>query len=513
MKTIYSILLLVFCAGTSLAQISPQSKKITNLFFQDLDSLQNHTPALQKKRGFTNYEELIDFLNQLKAKQPDWVTIKYIGESQNGLAIPLVRINTGGDKIDKVRVFMQGGLHGNEPASTEGVLYFLYRILNKPSYLPYLEKTDLMIIPMANIDGYLKNQRNSANGLDLNRDQTKLMAPESIPLKQAFSDFAPEVALDFHEYNAYRRHFRKMSSFGITSLFDVMFLYSGNLNVPENLRKMTDTLFVEATRKNLSNHDLNYYDYISTREELGNISFNKGSVNSRSSATSYALTNCISSIIEVRGVRLNKTSFKRRVFTTFLVAESFFKTAVENKDVLREEIKKAQQTSTEITVLSERKRYLDTLQVIDLDTKKVIGLEATINDALQSKPQLTRKRPDYYVIEATQEDLIKKLNVLGLEATQLEQDTSYKVEAMTVKAYKRSDFPYEEMYLQTVETELEEKQMTFPKGTYLISTDQKNTAMLTETLEPEAPNSFVSFGVIETSLNNTLPIYRLFTKK
>jgi hypothetical protein len=61
-----------------------------------------------------------------------------------------------------------------------------------------------------------------------------------------------------------------------------------------------------------------------------------------------------------------------------------------------------------------------------------------------------------------------------------------------------------------VETELITKQKDFPKGTYLISTRQKNAAILTETLEPEAPNSFVSFGVLETSLNNTLPIYRLF---
>jgi hypothetical protein len=29
-----------------------------------------------------------------------------------------------------------------------------------------------------------------------------------------------------------------------------------------------------------------------------------------------------------------------------------------------------------------------------------------------------------------------------------------------------------------------------------------------EVLEPEAPNSFISFGVLETTLNAVLPIYR-----
>ena len=44
---------------------------------------------------------------------------------------------------------------------------------------------------MANIDGYESHDRYAANGLDLNRDQTKLMAKESVSLKQAFSDFSP----------------------------------------------------------------------------------------------------------------------------------------------------------------------------------------------------------------------------------------------------------------------------------------------------------------------------------
>jgi hypothetical protein len=56
---------------------------------------------------------------------------------------------------------------------------------------------------------------------------------------------------------------------------------------------------------------------------------------------------------------------------------------------------------------------------------------------------------------------------------------------------------------------LENKSITFSKGTFIIYTNQKNAPLLAEVLEPEAPNSFVSFGVLETSLNEELPIYRL----
>ena len=82
-------------------------------------------------------------------------------------------------------------MHGNESASTEGMLYLIHDLLNNsPETLDYL---DISIVPMANIDGYLKISRYASNGLDLNRDNTKLMAPETIALKKAFNKFSPDL--------------------------------------------------------------------------------------------------------------------------------------------------------------------------------------------------------------------------------------------------------------------------------------------------------------------------------
>ena len=49
-------------------------------------------------------------------------------------------------------------------------------------------------------------------------------------------------------------------------------------------------------------------------------------------------------------------------------------------------------------------------------------------------------------------------------------------------------------------------------GDYIISMNQKNSALAIEVLEPEAPNSFISFGLIKTELNHELPIYRYYEK-
>ena len=131
-----------------------------------------------------------------------------------------------------------GGLHGNEPASTEGLLFFMYNLLNEDSLKSVLEDVNLSIIPMANIDGFEIQDRYAANGQDLNRDQTKLTNPEMQILKKAINEFDPHVMVDFHEYKPYRVDFVKFGEYGTTSMFDCMFLYTGNLNVCPSIKKL-----------------------------------------------------------------------------------------------------------------------------------------------------------------------------------------------------------------------------------------------------------------------------------
>ena len=507
MKKIIFIFFLSISAN-AFAQISPQSKKITNTFFPEYEQLENITPALQKKKGFTNYEELMSFLNNLVKQHPKTIEVSFIGESQKGKQIPLVHLTTP-NSSSKIKVWMQGGLHGNEPASTEGMLYLLDKLLNDSDYTYLLDKVDLTIVPMANIDGYEKQNRYAANGLDLNRDQTKLMAPESVALKQAFSDFNPEIGMDFHEYRPYRKDFTQLSEFGITSLFDAMFLYTGNLNVPENLRILTDTLFVENARKVLDSNQFTHHDYMSTGKYGGEIHFNQGATNARSSASNFALTNTISTLFEIRGVGLGRTSFKRRINTTFLIAISYLETACNNMDLVKAEIEKASKNQEKIIVTSSRSVYEDIIKTIDLDKNEIIDLKVTKRDALKSNPQLVRTRPKAYLIDVNKIEIIEKLKTLGITVETLPEEKELEVEAYVVSKYDKDSEKYEKMNLQTVETTLETKTILFPRGTFKISTNQKRANMITEVLEPEAPNSFVSFGIIETSKNETLPIYRI----
>lgn len=510
MKLLTTISLLFFILlKTSFAQLNPEPRKVTQKFFPENESIENVTPALQKNRGFTDYEELISFLNTQKQNFPDKVTIEYLGESQRGHNIPILFIQNSKPESEKIKVWLQGGLHGNEPASTEGLLYLIYQLLNNDSYSYLLENIELAIVPMANIDGYLRLDRNAADGLDLNRDQTKLMAPESIILKNAYSTFNPEVALDFHEYNAYRKDFRKMGAFGITSAYDVMFLYSNNLNIPESFRLVIDTFFVEETRKEMDKNNLKHNDYMSTKHHCGEIHFNIGATNARSSATSYALSNAICALIEVRGVHLGRTSFKRRINTTFLVGISYLNTTFKNLSLIKSSIQTSIQTDLDITITTTTKATQDTITVIDLDKNEYLELPITVRNAKNVQANLTRPSPKAYLLKEELSFLVEKLKVLGLEVEVLNEEKTIEVETYTITTYEKDLIKFEKMNLQSVESELTRKTILFPKGTFMVKCNQKNRGLLYEVLEPEAPNGFVGFGVLETNLNDELPIYRI----
>ena len=86
------ILYLIFLPAILFAQLNPQSKKITKKFFPD-PNIEINTPAFDKKKGFTKYDEMMVFLKEKIANHKDEVTLDFVGESQKGKKIPILFFN------------------------------------------------------------------------------------------------------------------------------------------------------------------------------------------------------------------------------------------------------------------------------------------------------------------------------------------------------------------------------------------------------------------------------------
>lgn len=490
------------------SQASPQDKATTEAYFKDFN-YQIGTPAFQKSRGFTKYDEMMPFLNRIAANHRNLITMTFIGKSQKGHEVPMLTFNKANGVKDKVRVWIQAGLHGNEPASTEGVLYLIQQLAENPDLSHLTDNLEIRIVPMANIDGYNLQERTAANGMDLNRDQTKLTIPESIFLKSAFSNFNAEVAMDFHEFQPYRSDYLQMGKAGYTVPYDVMILYTGNLNVPRSVRKLTENVFVNNAEKALAQNNLTYHDYFTTGDANGTTVFNVGSINARSSATSYALSNAVSTLFEVRGIGIGRTSFKRRTATTFLLAKSYMESAVSHKAELRDILSKSLDDNKHVIIKSNREASVEPLDFIDLRTNKLIQENVEIRNALKSRATLIREIPEAYLLLPSQAALAKKLRVLGLTVNEMKEPQTLSVESYTVTDYHRDAVKYEGINQQTVSTDVKTVSRNFPAGTFVVATDQKNRGLAFETLEPEAGSGFVSLGVIDASPGAELPLYRL----
>ncbi len=507
-KYFFYILLAVFPVY---GQFNPQNNEITKRFFPD-PPLEINTPSFSKK-GFTNYDDMMNYLNKLVSEHSSEMSISFIGESQKNKKIPKVVLNKDNGK-EKIKVWFQGGLHGDEPAGTETMLYVLDKLLNDPKYNSLLDKITLTIVPMANIDGYEKQDRYAANGLDLNRDQVKLLAKESNFLKKAFSDFGAEVAVDFHEYRPFRKEFDLLGTNGICSIYDAMFMYSGNLNLPQNLRDYTKDVFVGNAKNVLETNNYIFRDYIASVKQNNDIHFNQCTTEARSSTTSYALTNCISSLIEIRGVNLQKTSFKRRIHTTFLIATSFLQTVYDDFTNIKDVLRVSNNMKPEnIVVLAKKPQEIQTIRTIDLKDNTEISLDIKVNNALKCIPILERKRPTAYLILPEQKILVDKLIILGLNVEELTEEKNIKVESYKVTSILVSSDEEEGFKAQKAETSITTIDKSFIKGTYIIYLNQKNAKMATEVLEPESENGFLKFEVLKTNINNELPIYRYLSNE
>ncbi len=173
-------------------------------------------------RQTTRYEEVMAFVSDVVARHPD-MHLTSMGTSSEGREIPLVVVGKVPDPTPeavkatgKTRLYVQGGIHAGEISGKEALLILL-RELAGGQHHHWADSVVLLIAPLYNPDGNERvspanrrgqhgpvegmGQRSNAMGLDLNRDQMKLDAPESRALVGLYSAYDPHLSVDLHTTN------------------------------------------------------------------------------------------------------------------------------------------------------------------------------------------------------------------------------------------------------------------------------------------------------------------------
>jgi hypothetical protein len=471
------------------------------VFFPD-PPVELTTPAFQKDKGFSTQEEVVQWFNQLPTNLPNaQVEPINLGTSPRGRSIVAFRVNGSDPVANPVRIWVQGALHGDEQATTDGVMQLVEMVLRNPELANGVE---LMVVPIANPDGYARAMRQSASGMDLNRDMMMRQGPENQLIMAVFKEFQPEVALDFHEYRPYRSDFTEIGSRGVTAYYDNMFLGSSNVNIPEVLRAEI-AAYVDGAATAAAQWGYRTHAYFVPEDDRGSMRMRLGSASPRSTATNYALHNCVSALIETRGVGQGRSALKRRVHSMAVIGMAYVQKAAADPVHLRTVLDAAHRDPMgpviELNQPIDQRRYT----FIDLAKRDTASWMFATRNYAQMQPRVRRPKPKFYALDkaALTPELIRSGFFVNQETKSLNQKAmAYEVTQRTEGLGANNQRTQKVVCIQVPTT---------VKGEFLIvAMDDIPSRLWYELFEPELDNSLVRNGLIECSVGKQLPYYAIY---
>ena len=210
----WTVLLAALLAAATLARCAPGDPEVGVL-----------PPTRAERTGYeqtTGHGEVVQHV-ALAADRSERIHATTFGSTAEGRPLPLAVVGDAADArpasvVDagRLRVWLQGAIHGGEVAGKEALLMLL-RDLAAGGHAEWSSSMVLLIAPVYNADGHERmgpdtrpyqlgpfagqGERTNAQGLDLNRDHMKLESPEARALARAYEAYDPHVVIDLHTTN------------------------------------------------------------------------------------------------------------------------------------------------------------------------------------------------------------------------------------------------------------------------------------------------------------------------
>lgn len=215
----------------------------------------------------------------------------------------------------------------------------------------------------------------------------------------------------------------------------------------------------------------------------------------------------------MRGIRLADQHFQRRVATALTTIEAILELARDNAEQVRQVVENAREefieSDEEIVVTDYYVPENRTFTLIDTRDGSVVQVPVDFQRTTPSIANLTRPRPEAYIIPRTWIDISERLKILGVEVQRLNYEFKGTVEALTVETSSVDTVQYEGQYLNTVTTNSMEREIVLPVGSFYVSTRQKNAGLAFIALEPENIDSYVTFNIIPLTEGEEYPVFRI----
>jgi hypothetical protein len=489
------------------------------------------TPGFEPgKTGFTSHDEMLRYISRV-LRQADNVHFVVAGHSQEGHSIPALvfsdtHANAKAPLPDRPVVMLVGLQHGNEPAGGEAMLV-LARELATGTLKSLLSRITVVIVPRANPDGAHYFTRSPYSTTDINRDHMKVDLPETAALHRLVNEFQPHVFADAHEFSVATRWLEK---FGVLQSQDFLLLYATHPGVPKPLTDLATNLFLPDLRREVERAGYSWFWYYTTSFDMKDKRVSMGGTTPDIGRNFAGLQNAVSFLVETRGVGIGRDSYARRVHTHVVAMSALMKTAADNAptllktvrdvraDLVRRGRDPAPGDTIAVTVKSPSRQQK--LAMVDPQSGEPREIEVQWTDTLATEPDLVRRRPYAYLMPPQFHDVARRLALSGIEVRRLRGPATVEVESYEVTERRPSATYVEGRITSRVTTEVSTKTKTLPAGSYVYLMGQPNANVIALALEPEAPSSLVSFGIVPVDRKGApptiaapseVPIYRVVT--
>lgn len=481
------------------------------------------TPA--ERTGFTEtgrYDETLDLCRRLE-RASRWIHLTSFGRSPEGRDLilliaskdrafdPVAAAGTG-----KPVVLIQAGIHAGEIDGKDAGLMLLRDIAVSKQRAELLDHAIILFMPIYNVDGHERfsafnriNQngpkeqgwRVTSRNLNLNRDYMKADAVETRAWLRLFTSWWPDLMVDCHVTD------------GADFRYDVTYAFESGPNVhravAEWLEKTIDGRVVPSLER--AGHIVS--PYISLKDDTNPAAGvgEFGIATPRFSTAYTVLQNRPSLLIETHMLK----DYRTRVIGTYDTLRALLEEVNRDPGALRDAVKQADAAAAapgslvlqakpsgrtkkvafkgveykrELSEISGAIRVEYGSRPLDLEIDRPIGYEPTV----------VVDKPFAYLVPPQWTEVIERLSAHGLRLQRLREPVTLAVDTYLLTGPKWEETPFEGRHTVTFKTERTRGETrTFAAGSIVVPMGQRSSAVAAGLLEPEAPDSLLSWGFFD----------------
>jgi Zinc carboxypeptidase len=502
----------------------PAAKAATSLTASTKDSPPNLLTT-GEKTGWNEtapYAEAVEISHRLERASRQ-VKVLDIGTTPEGRTMIAVVVSKdraftpeAAAKTNKAIIMIQSGIHAGEIEGKDTVLMLIRDMTVSKKFASWLDHAIFVIIPVFNVDGheyfsaYHRPSQNGPNStglrataqrLNLNRDYMKADTPEMKAWLRAFNSWMPDFLIDNHVTD------------GSDMQYDVTWDMARNQDIAEPAGAWVREKYVPELDKRMASDG----HLVAPYGALRNRQFFMEVFSPRYSHLYSAVQNRPSLLVETHSLKTART----RAWANYDIMRHTFDIITADAESLRKAVRDADRAMSEHA--GERSAEPVYLAGKVSDKSRPVVYHALKNAPFKSEvtgANVTRYTADVddiptvihdqidttsaaqmplgYLIPAAFSSAADLLKLHGVEMTRTEKPLDQVFETYRFTSAKFSTGATEGHVMLTVEPRTVKEKIFIPTGSYWIPMKQRRARLILSLLEPNAPDSIASWGLLNS---------------